>query len=53
MPAILALVLIAVLAVVALAVLSIFVHVLFSPWVLIAAIAIFAWFKLRPGRARQ
>jgi hypothetical protein len=53
MPAIFALILIAVIAVVALVVFSLVVHVLFSPWVLIAAIAIFAWFKLRPGRVRQ
>jgi hypothetical protein len=50
MPAILALVLVAVLAVVAL---TVAVHLLFSPWLLVAAIAIVAWVKLRPRRSRQ
>jgi hypothetical protein len=42
------------LAVVALIVVSAFVHILFSPWILLA-IAIVAFVKLRPrrGRARQ
>jgi hypothetical protein len=52
MPAILALILIAVVAVLALVVVSLILHVLFSPWVLIPAIAVFAWFKLRPSRSR-
>jgi hypothetical protein len=49
MPAIIALALI---AIVALAVLSVTVHVLFSPWLLVA-IAIVAWIKFRPRRSRQ
>ncbi|MGZ4434777.1 MAG: hypothetical protein ACXVW7_14295 [Trebonia sp.] len=49
MPAIIAVVLI---AIVALAVLSVTVHVLFSPWLLVA-IAIVAWIKFRPRRSRR
>jgi len=49
MPAILALVLA---AIVAFAVLGFFIHVLFSPWLLVA-IAIVAWIKFRPSRSRQ
>ena len=48
MPAIIALV---VIAIVALAVLSAAVHVLFSPWLLVA-IAIVAWIKFRPRHSR-
>ena len=48
MPAIIVLVLIAVLA---LAVLGLAVHLLFSPWLLVAAIAILAWVKFRPRRS--
>jgi hypothetical protein len=48
MPAVIAVVLI---AIVALAVLSFAVHVLFSPWLLVA-IAIVAWIKFRPRRSR-
>ena len=50
MLAIIALVLI---AIVALTVLGFAVHVLFSPWLLLAVIGILAWVKLRPGRSRQ
>jgi len=49
MPAIIALVLI---AVVALAVLGFAVHLLFSPW-LVVAIAILAWIKFRPRRSHR
>jgi uncharacterized membrane protein len=49
MPAIIALVLI---AVVALTVLSFTVHVLFSPWLLVA-IGILVWIKFRPRRSQQ
>lgn len=49
MAAILAVVLI---AIVALAVLGAAVHVLFSPWLLIA-IAVLAWIKLRPRRSHH
>ena len=49
MPRILTLVLI---AIVALAVLSFTLHILFSPWLLVA-VAIVAWIKFRPRRSRQ
>ena len=49
MPAIIALVLA---AIVALAVLGFVLHVLFSPWLLVA-VAIVAWIKFRPGRSRR
>ncbi len=50
MPAILALVL---LAIVAIAVLSFTVHLLFSPWLLVAVIAVLAWIKFRPHRSHR
>ena len=49
MSAIIALVLI---AIVALTVLGFAVHILFSPWLLVA-IGILAWIEFRPRRARQ
>jgi hypothetical protein len=49
---IIALVVIA-LVLVALSVLGIAVHILFSPWLLVAAIAIVAWIKLRPRRSHE
>jgi len=49
MPAILALVLVAVAAVV---VLSFALHILFSPWILLA-VAIVAFIKFRPRRSHQ
>ncbi len=49
MPAIIALVLA---AIVALTILGFLLHVLLSPWLLIA-VAIVAWIKFRPGRSRQ
>jgi hypothetical protein len=49
MPAIIAFVLI---AIVALAVLTAAVHVLFSPWLLVA-IAILAWIRFRPRRSQH
>ena len=49
MPRILTLVLI---AIVALAVLSFTLHILFSPWLLVA-LGILAWIKFRPRRSRQ
>jgi hypothetical protein len=42
-----------VLAVVALVVVSFAIHVLFSPWLLLAAVAIVAWIKFRPSRSRR
>jgi hypothetical protein len=50
MLAILVLVLI---AIVALTVLGFAMHVLFSPWLLLAVIGILAWVKFRPRRSRQ
>ena len=50
MPAIIALVLIAFVAV---AVLGIAVHLLFSPWLLVAAVAVLVWMRFRPRRSRQ
>jgi hypothetical protein len=44
---------VAFLAVVALIVLGIAVHVLFSPWLLVAAIAILAWIRFRPRRSHR
>jgi hypothetical protein len=38
-------------AIVALTVLSLTVHVLFSPWLLVAVVAILAWIKFRPRRS--
>ena len=49
MPAILALVLAAIVAV---AVLGFFIHVLFSPWLLVA-VACIAFIKFRPRSSRQ
>jgi len=49
MPAIIALVLI---AIVALTVLSLTLHVLFSPWLLVA-IGILVWIRFRPRRSHQ
>jgi membrane protein implicated in regulation of membrane protease activity len=40
-------------AIVALLVLSFAVHLLFSPWLLLGAVAILAWIKFRPRRSRQ
>ena len=49
MPGIIALVLI---AIVALIVLSFTVHILFSPWLLVA-VGILLWIKFRPRRSHQ
>jgi len=50
MPAILAFVLIAILAV---AVVGFAVHILFSPWLLVAAVAILVWMRFRPRRSNR
>jgi len=42
-----------VIAIVALAILGAVLHLLFSPWLLVAAIAVVAWIKFRPRRSRQ
>ena len=49
MPAIIAAALV---VIVALAVLGFALHILFSPWLLVA-VAIVAWIKFRPSRSRQ
>ena len=41
----------ALIVIVALIVLSFAVHFLFSPWLLVVAIAILAWIKFRPRRS--
>ena len=43
----------ALIAIVALIVVSFVVHVLFSPWLLLAVIGILAWVKFGPRRTRQ
>jgi hypothetical protein len=43
----------AVIAILALTIVSFAVHLLFSPWLLLVAVGILAWIKLRPGRSRQ
>jgi hypothetical protein len=40
-------------AIVALAVLGFAVHLLFSPWLLVVAIAVLVWIRFRPRRSRQ
>ena len=40
-------------AIVALTILGFAVHVLFSPWVLLAVIGILAWVKFGPRRSRR
>jgi hypothetical protein len=50
MAAIIALALIAFLALI---IVSFAVHLLFSPWLLLVAIAILAWVRFRPRRTRQ
>jgi hypothetical protein len=43
----------AVIAILALIIVSFAVHLLFSPWLLLVAVGVLAWIKLRPGRSRQ
>jgi hypothetical protein len=43
----------ALIVVAALIVLSFAVHVLFSPWLLVVALAVLAWVKFRPRRSHQ
>ena len=55
MPAIFAIALVAAIVIIGLIVLSVLgfaLHLLFSPWLLVA-IAIVAWIKFRPRRTRQ
>jgi hypothetical protein len=44
---------IALLALVALVVLGLVVHLLFSPWLLVVAIAVLAWIKFGPRRSAR
>jgi hypothetical protein len=50
MPAIIALALVVILALI---VISFAVHLLFSPWLLVVAVAVLAWIKFRPRGSRQ
>jgi hypothetical protein len=50
MAAIIALVLLIVVAILAVTFLTAVIHFLFSPWILLAAVLVFAWVKLRPRR---
>jgi len=43
----------AVIAIVALIVVSFTVHFLFSPWLLLLAVAVVAWIKFGPRRSRR
>ena len=49
----LAIITLVLIAIVALTVLSFAVHVLFSPWLLLAVIGILVWVKFRPRRSHQ
>jgi hypothetical protein len=49
----LAIIVLILLAIVALTILSFAVHVLFSPWLLLAAAGILVWVKFRPRHSRQ
>src|SRR5262245_9587610 len=40
-------------AIVALTLLSFALHLLFSPWLLLVAVGVLAWFKLRPRRSHR
>ena len=40
-------------AIVALTILSFALHILFSPWLLLVAVGVFAWIKLRPRRSQR
>jgi hypothetical protein len=48
-----AIIILAVAALVAMMVFGFVVHVLFSPWLLLAAVGIVAWIKFRPSRSRR
>ena len=49
----LAIIVLVLIAIVALTVLGFALHLLFSPWLLVAVIGILAWVKFRPRRSRQ
>jgi hypothetical protein len=48
-----AIIVLAVAALVALIIFGFAIHLLFSPWLLLAAVALVAWFKFRPSRSRR
>jgi hypothetical protein len=48
-----AIIVLALVAIVALAVVGAALHFLFSPWLLLVAVAVLAWIKLRPSGSRQ
>jgi hypothetical protein len=43
----------ALVVIIGIAVVSFALHFLFSPWLLLVAVAVFAWIKLRPRGSRQ
>ena len=49
----LAIIALVVIAIVALAILGAVVHILFSPWLLLGAVAVLAWIKFRPSRSHR
>jgi len=49
----LAIIALVVIAIVALAILGAIVHILFSPWLLLVAVAVLAWIKFRPSRSHR
>jgi hypothetical protein len=51
MPALIILVALVVLAIVFLAIVGAALHLLFSPWLLVAVVAVLAWIKFRPRRS--
>jgi hypothetical protein len=53
MPAIIGIIALALIVVLAVAVLGFAAHLLLSPWLWLAAIAVVAWVKFRPGRSRR
>jgi hypothetical protein len=48
-----AIILLALAVIVALSIFGFVVHALFSPWLLVAAIAVIAWVKFGPRRSRR
>ena len=48
-----AIIALALVVIVGIAVVSFALHLLFSPWLLLVAVAVFAWIKLRPRGSRQ
>ncbi|MFY9891182.1 MAG: hypothetical protein WAK71_22915 [Streptosporangiaceae bacterium] len=44
---------VALIAIVALSILSFSLHILLSPWLLLPAIGVLLWIKLRPRRSHQ